>query len=251
MAMRSDYRGLGFDPVPGAAEAVIAASTRCTRTATEAEDAMPAVRTAATVPRGDWTGPAADAYGGHLARAEPALEKTSRSMRAAADILDSWAGAVLANRRRAEELDRRALLLRRAVRDAEDEVERATTDSQFSGDPGAGTGIVRAEACLHAQRRELDSVINSAHALGNDHRATAEAVAERLRLLGDGDLDAATRVPTRAERFVSLTRTLGSSSALAVDLSSAILRGGTPSTPSPGAAAAFAGALGGQARSGR
>ncbi|RKT56437.1 hypothetical protein [Saccharothrix australiensis] len=208
----TDYRGLGFDPVPGSAEAVAAVSARCSF-----DVVVP------RVPDG-WTGAAADGLATRLAAVVSELAEVRRAMRGAAEVLDSWATTLLDNQRRAEELDRRAVRLRRDLAEAVDEVDQA----------GALAGLAPAHAEAHAAvaRHDdlvgrLDEVLGEARLLARDHHAEAGRVAARLR----------------SEEASALSDTLTGLSAATAELASVLL--GAPVTAAPrGAAAAFAAGLG-------
>ncbi len=164
----ADYRGLGFDPTPGDAGAVAAASERCA--AAFADPGVPPER---------WTGAAAQGFRERLEAVVSELTAVRRAMRAAAEVLDGWAGTLLGNQRRAEDLDRRALRLRRDLTDAADEVDRT----------GALASFTAAHSSSHEQAlnrhdelsRKLDEVLEEARLLERDHRAEARRVAARLR----------------------------------------------------------------------
>ncbi|SES28017.1 hypothetical protein SAMN05216188_13019 [Lentzea xinjiangensis] len=220
----SDYRGLGFDPVPGDARAVAAAGERCRH-----QVEVPG-------PPAGWEGAAAEAFAARLAEMRDELDTARRTMSAAADTLDDWAGTVLANQRRAEELDRRARELRRDIEDADNAVVLAS----FRGGPEHAAATAR----LDGLRRELDGVLAGARDLEADHRSAARRVAERLRRLVTGGVEAAGRVPSREEVFGGVVRALTGYSALGSALAGTLLSpprtAGTPA----GGAAAFASALG-------
>ena len=220
----NDYRGLGFDPVPGDAEAVASASER--------------LRFAVDVPAppSGWEGAAAEAFAARLAGVHDDLETARRTLSAAADVLDEWAGTVPANQRRAEELDRRARELRRAIGDADNDVVLAS----FRG----GQEHVAASARLDGLRRELDAVLAAARNLEADHHSAARRVAERLRGLVTGGVEAAGHVPSREEVFGGVVRALNAYSALGGELAGVLLTPPRTSATATGGTAAFVSALG-------
>lgn len=81
----TDYRGLGFDPTPGHAGAVAAASERCAVAFTVPGE-----------PPEGWTGAAADGFRTRLEAVVSELTAVRRAMRAAAEVLDGWATTLLA-----------------------------------------------------------------------------------------------------------------------------------------------------------
>lgn len=220
----AEYRGLGFDPVPGDAGAVASAGERC-RHAVE----VPA-------PPAGWEGAAAEAFAARLAGMRDDLETARRTLGAAADVLDEWAGTVLANQRRAEDLDRRARELRRAIDDADNDVVLAS----FRGGPAHEAAAGR----LEELRRELDGLLAAARDLEADHHSAARRVAERLRRLVTGGVEAAGDVPSREELFGGVVRALNSYSALGSELAGMLFTSPRTSSTPGGGAAAFVSALG-------
>ncbi len=210
----ADYRGLGFDPTPGNAEAVAAASARCAF-----DIAVPGV------PAG-WSGAAADAFTTRLEAVVSELTAVRRAMRAAAEVLDAWATTLLGNQRRAEELDRTAVRLRRELADAADEVDHTGALARFT----AAHGELHAAAVTRHEQltRRLDDVLEEARLLERDHHAEARRVAERLR---------------SEEPSTALADTLAEFSAITAELASVLLGPPGPAA-SRGAAAAFAAGLG-------
>lgn len=233
----TEYRGLGFDPTPGSPDAVMAVSERCTR----AVNSLPAFNQDTD---GWWTGAAAGAFTGRLTGTPAELAEAQRVLAAAAEVLDEWATTLLANQRRAEQLDQRALRLRRAISEASDEVDSTATIAQFSTDPGAEQERGKAVTRYEGLRRELSEVLDEARLLGRDHLAAALRVAERLRALGTGGVEAAAMVPDRSDLFGELTMVVVGQSGFAVELAGVLLRGhGSRIEPDRGAAGAFASAL--------
>ncbi|WP_433262708.1 hypothetical protein ACQPZF_30215 [Actinosynnema sp. CS-041913] len=210
----TDYRGLGFDPAPGSAEAVAAVSARCV-----VDVVVPGV------PAG-WTGVAAEGLTTRLEAVVSELTAVRHAMRAAAEVLDAWATTLLGNQRRAEDLDRRAVRLRRDLAEAADEVDHAGALARFTP---AHAEVHAAAAARHDElARQLDEVLAEARLLARDHHAEARRVAERLR---------------SEEPSTALADTLAGFSALTADLASVLL--GPPGPAGPrGAAAAFAAGLG-------
>ncbi|MEU4443002.1 hypothetical protein AB0K14_27405 [Actinosynnema sp. NPDC050801] len=211
----TDYRGLGFDPAPGHAGAVAAASERFSV----------AFGVPGEPPR-EWTGAAADGFRTRLEAVVSELTAVRRAMRAAAEVLDGWATTLLGNQRRAEELDRRALALRRALADAADEVDRTGAMAAFTA--ADGQAHERATARHDEVRRQLDEVLEEARLLARDHRAEARRVAERLRA---------------EEPSTAVADTLAGFSAITAELASVLLGPPRPAS-TRGAAAAFRAGLG-------
>ncbi|WP_410673922.1 hypothetical protein [Amycolatopsis sp. cmx-4-68] len=229
----ADFHGLDFNPVPGNADTVAEAARRCAAAATRLEGVSPPGETP------DWAGPSAQALADRAGRAAAGLAAVPGDLRAAAAILDDWAGTLLAHHRRAEEFDGRAAAARRAIVGAEDDVERAETEAQFS--PGAGAELPAARTRLADERRNLDRVLAEARELERAHASEAARVAARLRALGDGaplpEAPDFRTLATRLETFSAAGRELG------VTVAKTPV---APVAPPPGAVGAFAAALGGR-----
>jgi hypothetical protein len=245
----AEYRGLGFDPAPGSADAVMAASQRCGDAASSSAGTASSVRRAAETASAQWTGDAAQIFVARLERVPGELDSAREVLRAAADILDDWASTLVANQREADRLDRRALLLRRDIITASDEADRTATFAQFTtgfAASGAQADNRAAVARHEALQRELDRILDDARVLERDHHAAAARVTDRLRALAGGRVDAATLVPGMREEFAGLIDTLDTFSSLGSGLAAALL--GAPSgggAAITGGAGAFAAAVGG------
>ncbi|MEU5694626.1 hypothetical protein [Actinosynnema sp. NPDC020468] len=210
----TDYRGLGFDPVPGDAGAVAALTGR--------------LRFDVDVPTtaAGWTGGAAEGFTGRVEAVVAEVTAVRKSMLAAAEVLDDWATTVLGNQRRAEELDGRAARLRREVADAVDRLDDTGGLASFTA---AHAELHRAALAHHDEvRGRLDAVLEEARDLEREHHARAREVAERL---GAGP------------REHPLSATLDDFAALTAELASVLLGQARPHG-SGGAAAAFAAGLG-------
>ncbi|WIV55526.1 hypothetical protein [Amycolatopsis nalaikhensis] len=228
----AEFRGLGFDPVLGRPVAVTEAARRCTEAAARLGDSP----VPGEIP--EWAGPSARALTDRAEQAAAGLADLPDALRSAAAVLDTWAETLAAHLRHAEELDLRATAARRALLDAEDEVERAETEAQFS--PSTAE-VATARARLAERRTALDRILTEARELERAHTAEATRVADRLRALGDG-------VPLpEAPDFPTLATQLETFSAAGRELGVTVARTPvTPVTPPPGAVSAFANALGGR-----
>jgi uncharacterized protein YukE len=177
-------------------------------------------------PPEQWTGAAAEGFRTRLEAVVSELTAVRRAMRAAAEVLDGWATTLLGNQRRAEELDRRALALRRALAEASDELDRTGAMASFTAADGEAHD--RAVARHDELRRRLDDVLDEARLLERDHRAEARRVAERLRA---------------EEPSTVIADTLTSFSSVTAELASVLLGPPRPAS-TRGAAAAFRAGLG-------
>jgi hypothetical protein len=229
----AEFRGLGFDPVPGSPDAVAEAARRCSAAAVRLDDtAVPGA-----IP--EWAGPSARALAERARSSAAGVAALPAALRSAAAVLEDWAGTLLGHRRQAEELDRRAGRARRAVVEAEDAVEQAETTAQFS--PTTAPEAAAARARLTARRDELDRILREARELERAHTAEAARVAGRLRALGDG-----APLPS-APGFRQLTSSLETFSAAGRELGVTVARTPVaPVTPPSGAVGAFTAALGGR-----
>ncbi|MEA5363278.1 hypothetical protein VA596_27355 [Amycolatopsis sp., V23-08] len=226
----AEFQGLGFDPVPGSADAVAEAARSCSAAAAKLGDAP----TPGEIP--EWAGPSAQALADRAGRTRAGLAAVPGALREAAAVLDGWAGVLAAHRRQAEDLDNQAVTARRKLVDAQDDVERAQTTVQFS--PGTEAELTAAHDNLAAVQRELDQILDQARDLERAHTTEATRVAERLRALGDGAPLLAT------PDFRSLATHLDTFSRAGRDLGVIVAR--TPVTPPSGAVGAFTAALGGR-----
>ncbi|EMD24757.1 hypothetical protein [Amycolatopsis azurea] len=236
-----EYRGLGFDPAPGDADAIAAAARRCSEAAAKLDAAIAA---RIEVPR-EWEGEAAVTVAARAAAARTALEPAPAVLRATAEILTSWAGTVVAGTRRADQLDRRAVTLRRALLQAADAVEVGETAVQFATGTSATAQADLAAAKAHHEevRRELDRVLEQARALETAHRLDASRVEHRLRALGDPGA-ALGEVPGGAAHLDGVTDGMARFSVLGKELAASLARAPGPAvTPSSGAVGAFAAAV--------
>ncbi|MET8849535.1 hypothetical protein [Amycolatopsis sp. NPDC004625] len=229
----ADFRGLGFDPAPGSPDSVAEAARRCSAAAVRLGE----IPVPAGIP--EWAGPSARALAERARQAAAGIAALPGSLRAAAAVLEDWAGTLLAHRRQAEDLDRRAAQAQRAVVDAEDAVEQAETTAQFS--PAAAPEAAAARERLAARRAGLDRVRREGRDLERAHTAEAARVAGRLRALGDGepvpDTPGFRPLVTALETFSTAGRELGVTVARTP---------AAPVTPPPGAVGAFTAALGGR-----
>jgi hypothetical protein len=230
----ADFRGLGFDPVPGRPDAVAEAARLC---------AAAAGRLGGISPTGEipeWAGPSAQALADRAGRAASGLSSLPGRLQAAAGILDEWGGTLLAHQRRAEDLDHRATAARQAVTHAQDDVGQAETEAQFS--PATQPDLAAARVRLAARQDDLDRVLAEARELERAHTSEAARVAVRLRALGDGG-----PLPSTPTHFSGVTTRLEAFSAAGRELGVTVAKTPVvPVAPPPGAVGAFAAALGGR-----
>jgi hypothetical protein len=229
----AEFRGLGFDPVPGRPDAVSEAARHYSAAATRLAEAP----SSAEIP--EWAGRSAQALADRAGRAATGLAAVPEALRAAAAILDDWAGTLVAHHRLADELDRRATAARQALTTAQDDVDQAETEAQFS--PATQPNLTAARARLAEKQDALDRVLAEARELERTHTTEAARVADRLRALGDG-----APLPS-APDFPSVTAQLETYSAIGRELGVTVAKTPVvPVTPPPGAVGAFAAALGGR-----
>jgi hypothetical protein len=229
----ADFRGLGFDPVPGRPDAVSEAAHHFSAAATRLGEAPSPAETP------EWAGRSAQALADRAGRAAAGLAAVPEALRAAAAILDDWAGTLVAHHRLADGLDRRAAAARRALTTAQDDVDHAETEAQFS--PATQPNLTAARARLTEKQDALDRVLAEARELERAHTTEATRVADRLRALGKG-----APLPS-APDFPSVTAQLETYSAIGRQLGVTVAKTPVvPVTPPSGAVGAFAAALGGR-----
>lgn len=187
--MDSGYPGLGFDPAPGDVDAVTGTAEQFTAAADALDGVGPALRQAADVSAG-WHGAAADAFRERLGELPAGLAQRRRGLRAAADALSGWARTLAGNQRRAEELDREAVALRRQLESARDDLADKQNAADLASTAGAAA-VASIELTAAANRvagveEELREVLARASRLDGDHRRAADAAAEALAAAGAG-----------------------------------------------------------------
>src|SRR5439155_12580051 len=169
-----------------------------------------------------------------------------RLLRKAVEVLGRWAEVLGANRRLAEELDARAVRLRRRIEAATDEVQDRRTTADLAGTLAASASatadLAAATNRLADLESELAEVLAAARGLERDHLRAADAFADELGEARGG-------VRLRAAPAVQpLARTAGQvldrASRTASTLSGLLLPAGTGTTTAPpGAAGALVAAI--------
>jgi hypothetical protein len=172
------FRGLGFDPTPGSVDAVSAVVAQLRAALDALSTADTAVRTASRHVS-SWQGEAADAF-----RSRAALSHDPAPLRAAIPVLEAWAETLAAGRRRAEELDARALRLRRALNDARDVLQDKQNERDLAATPVAGAtaaaAVTMATERVVAAESALEAVLTDARVLARDHLRAADEAAAAL-----------------------------------------------------------------------
>lgn len=222
------YRGLGFDPTPGSVDAVARTVEQLRAAADALASVEPSVREANARAEA-WQGPAADAFRAATVSADAAR------LRAAIPVLEHWAGTLADARRRAEELDARALRARRALDDARDTLQDKQNALDLASTPAAAAGasvaVTAATDRVAAAEAGLESVLSEARALAREHLRAADEVASAL----DTDsVPAADRTAVRA-----LAGVLNRSSRVSAALGALVAPGAFTPPPRGGVAAAL------------
>jgi hypothetical protein len=219
------YRGLGFDPTPGSVDAVSAVVAQLRAAADALSTTDSAIRTA-TGHAATWTGAAADAF-----REQAALPADPGRLRAAIPVLEQWAETLAANHRRGEELDARALRLRRALDDARDALQDRQNERDLAATPAAAAtadaAVTVAGERVTATESALAAVLSEARTLAGEHLRAADEAAAAL---------GAEPAP-RAPAIEALAGVLRRSSRTAATLGSLVAPGGF-TAPARGAVAA-------------
>lgn len=244
--MYTNYRGLGFDPTPGRVEAVAEAAGQLRGAADAFGGVGPTLHEAEQAVRG-WQGTAADAFRAKLAATPSDFADRAAALHDAAAALDRWAETLVANQRRAEELDLAAVRLRGQLEDARDTLQDKQNALDLAATPSATASasveVAGANKAIADLEAALAEIIEKARVLERDHQRAADAVADELQA-PQGNEPPAPRADEPVLRALSgvLGRASRTSSGLAGLLASP---GGAPTASPSGAAAAFAGALSG------
>ncbi|TDQ05494.1 hypothetical protein [Labedaea rhizosphaerae] len=239
--MRGPYRGLGFDPTPGDLDSVTQTAAQFTTAAEQLAAAEPAVRKALAAGE-QWHGAGSEAFRRHLSGVPESLAARPASLRAAATVLEEWAQTLSTNKRRAEDLDRAALAVRRDLDAARDDLQEKQNTLDLAATPTA-TASASVEVTAAAKRvadleGRLATVLGQARDLERTHRLAADQVAAQL-----------TGEPAERDNAAfgrSLGDALRRGSGLAGSLATAFGgRARRPESVPTGAASALASALGG------
>ncbi|HEU5469718.1 MAG TPA: hypothetical protein VFV67_03625 [Actinophytocola sp.] len=240
--MDAGYRGIGFDPAPGDLGAVSAAVAQFRDAAEALSGIGPALRRAEEA-AADWHGDAAEAFRTRLRDTPAGFDDRIRALRRAADVLDRWADVLMANRRRAEQLDVDAVRLRRRIELAGDQLADRRNAADLAATPAAAAAAQADLAAMSTLVAELEAalaeVLDRAHRLEREHRRAADAFADELA----GGADEPAR-PARESFAGTVAGVLGRASRTSETLAGLLLPGGRPAGRVPsGAAAALAAAV--------
>jgi type VII secretion system ESX-1 substrate len=254
--MERTYRGLGFDPTPGEVGSVTQAMAQFTEAADALDAVDPGLRRAEDLSRG-WHGAAAEAFRSRLRRAPGDLEVRQRSLRQAAEVLGRWAETLGANQRRAEELDGQAVRLRRLIEAARDNLQDRQNALDLAATSAAAASasmeLTAASTRIADLSVALEEVLGRARTLAGDHRRAADAAADELARIRDGD--EARPAPPGQPVLRALGDLLGRASQTSTALADLVAPPRYASETVPpraagGAAAALAGALAAPAATG-
>jgi chromosome segregation ATPase len=250
--MERTYRGLGFDPAPGEPDSVSQAIGQLNSAAAALAEVPTALRRAGELSAG-WRGSAAEAFRARLQNLPSGLDSRERALRRAAGVLERWAGVLSANLRRAEDLDQRALRLRRQLVTARDDLQDRQNAADLAATAASAASASTELAVATARVSELDSaladLLESARQLERDHLRAAEAFAAELAELRGTESDRPDRPAAADAPFARLVgETLGRASRTSGTLAGLLLPAAVPAaSPAAGAPAALAAAI---ARSG-
>jgi hypothetical protein len=184
--MGRSFPALGFDPAEGERGAVQAALLSIATALETITATLPRLEEAAKITDdADWGGSAAEEFSDHGDDLPMALGGGAESMSAAADALSVWAGQLVANQARADELERKAKELKEKIKQAEGAlsdaagaIPRDTSHPQYGARYNAYLGAVDKCAALDDA---LQKVIDDAQRLKAKHRRQADAAAEKIR----------------------------------------------------------------------
>lgn len=248
-AYQGPYRGLEFDPTPGAVDAVQAVITQLTSADSALGSVEPALREAERHSAG-WQGDAAENFRGRLRDTPSDFDATQGRLRQAVGVLERWSGVLAANKRHTESLDTEAVRIRRQLSDARDTVQDKQNALDLAATPSAATGasIELSGAANRVTELEarLDEVLDKARTLAREHQRAADEAADELAAAGAADLvpRAVARSPIHA-----LAGVLSDASRTAATLGGLLRPPGSAAHPvAAGAAGSFASALAGGLR---
>ncbi|MPZ81067.1 MAG: hypothetical protein GEV28_12015 [Actinophytocola sp.] len=242
------YRGLEFDPTPGRLDSVHAAIAQLTSADSALGAVEPALRDAERQSAA-WQGEAADTFRARLHATPSDFDGTRRRLRDAVAALEGWARTLVADKRHTEELDARAVRLRRRLDDARDAVQDKQNALDLAATPSAAAGasieLSGATSRVADLETALSSVLDEARDLEREHRRAADEVADALAVAGG----AAPTPRAESSAIRALAGVLGSASRTSAALGGLLRppRAGPVQVPS-GAGSAFAGALTGGLR---
>jgi len=232
------YQGLGFDPTPGELGAVTQAIAQLADAADAIAEVQPALRRAGELAQ-PWQGAAAEAFRARLRDAPHDREEPR--LRRAVLALDRWADVLTVNKRRAEELDVRAVRLRKRLDTARDLLQDKQNARDLAATSSAAAGaeadLASVSTVIADLESELDDVIAKARTLERDHLRAAEAVADEL---AGGEIPGPA---TGSALGRTVTEALGMASATSSALAGLLLPAGSGATVPSGAAGALAAAL--------
>ncbi|RZS40943.1 hypothetical protein EV193_103261 [Herbihabitans rhizosphaerae] len=249
------YRGLGFDPTPGDVDAAAAASAQLGEAARSAAAALPELRRAAEETE-HWRGDASAGFRKRVGAHPSTVDSSTDTLLRAARVLGDWVAALTANKRRADELDTKAVALRRELDIARDTLQDKQNALDLAATPATVASASAEKTVAERRVSEVDSklaeVIRAAHRLESDHRRAADRVAAELEAITSGRAPEPAPDDTRVRALVGV---LGRASATCSSLATMLASPDRPAAftddanAPTGAAGALAAAVSGNRRS--
>ncbi|MDH6120886.1 hypothetical protein [Kitasatospora sp. GAS204B] len=201
MSEQRSWAGLGFNPAPGDQGVVTGLSSNLRQVAGHLVS-VHATLTRIAAGQDEWTGQAAQAFGGHLGKLPGYLQDASDSITEAYQELDKWYQSLAANQPRAASLDDQAAAARSTLAEAETEHQGAAAapDLQLAGqrfpDQASQTAaqnrynaakaqLDAASAKIQSASETVDYYVGQGHDLGGAHEADARNAAARIRSAAD------------------------------------------------------------------
>ena len=180
-----DFPGLGFDPAPGDPAALSTAGTAAGRAGQQFADGA---STLSRLSSGDWTGQAADAFRGQLARLPTDLNSAAHAHTEAAHALADYSATLNAMQVRAGQLEAQAVQLRAEQTAAINAVNRIATQQAPTGSAALAdlqAAYRSARSTADSYGSSLDDVLRAARRLADDHAHAARAATRRIRAVLD------------------------------------------------------------------
>lgn len=179
---------LGFDPAPGNPGSVRALLLELTSGLTQLGTTMERLESAIKITDdADWGGSAAEEFSDHADDLPRGIAAGAKAMGNATEALSTWAGKLVANQSKADELERKAKRLKEQLAAAQNDLQGAvdSVDPQTSH-PEIDPEVAGAQNKVDHLSSALQKVISDAERLQRKHEREAGEAAEAIRDHGEG-----------------------------------------------------------------
>ncbi|MEU5213969.1 putative T7SS-secreted protein [Streptomyces sp. NPDC020742] len=206
------YPGIGFDPAPGNLSAVRALVDQ----SFDAHRKLSSVwQTLSSITRGgeEWSGIAADAFSMQVKDLPKLVDSATQSFYDCGFQLNEWSAKLETMKSRATDMEARAVTARSRQRDAEENPDLGLAGHTFETDEelhNAEQRLNKAVKELDSARNALNSLIEDARRLKQQHDEAAEKVAEAIRRASE----AAPNEPGWLDRLGDAIKSLAEAQAL-------------------------------------